>query len=417
MPTVLSSVSILIVTMALVTVMSMAISGSLRHSTVLGVARWIGANAVAVVALILFGLQHGSPPILSVISANLLLALASVLGYEGCRQFFHLRAVTVLPYVGCAGLVLGLAYWTYVSPDRDARIVSVSAFYAYMHASIGWMAWKHRSPMRPLYGCCFIVVIACLSVLGHVIRGFVYGFDFLLQDSLLQETASNIAFPMVGMLALPGFSMGMVMLMHDRMTEQFERWANIDELTGAVTRRQFFAKAQEMLEYAATSGAMLSVAIVDLDHFKLINDQYGHATGDSVLAHFGRLTRANLRETDVFGRVGGEEFAILFAQAGRQDACLRMEELRERARFDRRRTPADAQDASPQHYSFSAGVDEYRHGDTLPELLARADAALYAAKTQGRDRVVDMQTMHRPVSAVQVAADYGLGADSNLSSN
>jgi diguanylate cyclase (GGDEF)-like protein len=393
----------------------MAISGSLRHSNVLGISRWIVANAVAIIALILFGLKHGSSPILSVIAANLLLAFASVLGYEGCRQFFHLRAVTVLPYVGCAGLVLGLAYGTYASPDRDSCIVIVSIFYAYMHASMGWIAWKHRSPMRPFYGFCFIVVIAFVSVLGHVIRGLVYGIDFLQQDSVLQSTASNIAFPMVGMLALPGFSMGMVMLMHDRLAEQFERWANIDELTGAVTRRRFFTRAQEMLEHADASGAMLSVAIIDLDHFKLINDRYGHATGDSVLAHFGRLARANLRETDVFGRVGGEEFAILFAQAGRQDACSRMEELRERARFDRRKTPIDAQDAPPQNYSFSAGVDEYRHGETLPELLERADAALYTAKTQGRDRVVDMQAMHRPATAVDAAVNYGLGANANLS--
>ena len=408
----LNPVSILVIAMTLVTIMSMAISGSLRHSTVQGVTRWIGANAVATIALILFALQHGSPRILSVIVANLLLALASVLGYEGCRQFFHLRAVTVLPYAGCAGLVLGLAYWTYASPDRNACIAIVSIFYASMHAGIGWTVWKHRSPTRPFYGCCFIVVVACISALGHVVRGLVYG------TGLLQPGTSNISFPMVGMLALPGLSMGMVMLVHERLTEQFERWAYVDELTGAVTRRRFFAKAQEMLEHAAASGARVSIAIVDLDHFKLINDQYGHAAGDSVLAHFGRLARANLRETDVFGRVGGEEFAILFAQAGRQDAWSRMEGLRERAKFDRRKAPDDAQDAPPQHYSFSAGVDEYRHGDTLLELLARADAALYTAKTLGRDRVVDAQEVPaRPAAAINAAADYDLGADTAPSGN
>ncbi|WP_019937061.1 GGDEF domain-containing protein [Bordetella sp. FB-8] len=417
MTAVLNPVSILVVAMVLVTVMSMVISGSLRHSTVRGVPRWIGANAMAIAALLLFALEHGLPPVLSVIVANLLLALASVLGYEGCRQFFHLRTVTVLPYAGCAALVLGLAYWTYTFPDRNACIVIVSIFYASIHASIGWIAWKHRAPTRSLYGCCFIVAIAGISVLGHVIRGLFYGIALLRQGSLMQSAAPNMAFPIVGMLALPGLSMGMVMLVHERLTEQFERWANVDELTGAVTRRRFFAKAQEMIEHAAASGAMLSVAVVDLDHFKLINDQYGHAAGDCVLAHFGRLSRANLRETDVFGRVGGEEFAILFAQANRQDACSRMEGLRERARLDRRKTSVDAQDAPPQHYSFSAGVDQYRHGDTLLELLARADAALYAAKMQGRDRVVDMQEVPRPASIVSIAANYGLDVDSASSGN
>ncbi len=404
----LNPVSVLIAAMMLVTIMSMAISGSLRHSTVPGVSRWIGANAAAIIALILFALQHDSPTILSVLVANLLLAFASVLGYQGCRQFFHLQPVTMLPYVGCTGLVLGIAYWTYASPNMGACIATVSIFYACMHASIGWTAWKHRAPKRPSYGCCFIVVIACASALGHVIRGLVYGVGLLPQGSLLQSAVSSIAFPMVGMLVLPGLSMGMVILVHDRLAEQLERWANVDDLTGALTRRRFFAKAQEMLEHATASGARLSVAIIDMDHFKLINDQYGHAAGDSVLAHFGRLVRTTLRETDVFGRVGGEEFAILFSRTGRQDAWSRMEVLQERTNFDRRGMLNDAKDIPPHRYSFCAGIDEYRYSDSLPELLARADAALYTAKTQGRDRVVDAQDVLRPAAAANAAMDHAL---------
>jgi diguanylate cyclase (GGDEF)-like protein len=174
------------------------------------------------------------------------------------------------------------------------------------------------------------------------------------------------------------------MLAQDRMVERLERWANIDELTGALTRRAFLAQAEARLGVVATGGQHLSIAILDIDHFKSINDAYGHACGDEVLAHFGRLVAGEIRSTDLFGRLGGEEFAVLYPSTARADAVVQLDRLRARVASSGCRIAGERLLA----YTFSAGVDEWRRGETLTQLMARADAALYAAKARGRNCVM-----------------------------
>ena len=183
----------------------------------------------------------------------------------------------------------------------------------------------------------------------------------------------------------------MVLLAHDRMAERLERLANQDELTGALTRRAFLAQAGALLEAARGAAQRVTLAIVDIDHFKSINDRYGHAAGDRVLAQFGRIVKGGVRASDVFGRLGGEEFALFFADVAREEAVARLDELRVLALSVR--CSADASTFEPEEgghggLTFSAGVDELREEDTLAALMARADTALYVAKARGRDRVV-----------------------------
>lgn len=127
----------------------------------------------------------------------------------------------------------------------------------------------------------------------------------------------------------------------------------------------------------------LSIAILDLDKFKAINDEHGHASGDQVLAHFASTVSGGLRHGDVFGRLGGEEFAVLSQSTGRVDAVHLMDQLRVRVAASRVAIPS-----GEVAYTFSAGVDEYHEGDTLANMMGRADAALYAAKAMGRNCVV-----------------------------
>ncbi|HEY3598134.1 MAG TPA: GGDEF domain-containing protein, partial [Paraburkholderia sp.] len=119
-------------------------------------------------------------------------------------------------------------------------------------------------------------------------------------------------------------------------------------------------------------------------HFKLINDEYGHACGDQVLTHFGRLVSASIRASDLFGRLGGEEFAVLYSSTGRGDAVTQLDRLRANVAD----CGCPVADGELLVYTFSAGVDEYRRGETLAHLMARADAALYAAKARGRNCVM-----------------------------
>jgi diguanylate cyclase (GGDEF)-like protein len=379
----LDPVSILIVTV-LSGIMSMAVLGSLKPAAIPGVGYWIRGNALSIVGLILFALQRSTPLYLSVMIANGVFSTAVLQMLEGCRQFFGRKPVEFAEYLCWAAMMLGFLCWTYVVPDINARIASSSFFHAYVYASVAWITYKGHIPGRPKYSYHFVTAAASIGALGHASRGLIYGLGLVHQTALLQPNAVNIAFLGLGILALPSLSIGMVMLAHDRMAERLERWANVDELTGALTRRAFLARAEAQLKQVLANGTRVSIAILDIDHFKSINDEYGHACGDEVLAHFGRVVAANIRSTDLFGRLGGEEFAVLYPSTGRRDAVEQLDRLRAKIAGGGCRLS----EGELLVYTFSAGADEYRRGDTLAHLMARTDAALYAAKARGRNRVM-----------------------------
>ncbi|MGF6934383.1 diguanylate cyclase (GGDEF)-like protein [Paraburkholderia sp. UCT70] len=143
-------------------------------------------------------------------------------------------------------------------------------------------------------------------------------------------------------LTLPCLSVGMVMLAHDRLAERVERLATIDDLTGALGRRAFIARTESLFELAKVAKSKLSIAILDIDNFKGINDRYGHAAGDQALAHVALTISRGIRQTDVLGRIGGEEFALLLPLTGKKEAARLTNRLRALvaaavARSDRRR--------------------------------------------------------------------------------
>jgi diguanylate cyclase (GGDEF)-like protein len=187
----------------------------------------------------------------------------------------------------------------------------------------------------------------------------------------------------LGILAPPCLSIGVVMLAHDRLAERLERLANVDDLTGALSRRAFLAIGDVLLKASLRSRTPLAMAIIDIDSFKAVNDTYGHAAGDQVLVHFAAFVADNLRVGDVFGRLGGEEFGVLCPATTAADAVALLEHLRGRL-------AATAPAGLPRgmRYTFSVGVDQHRRDESLAQLMARADGALYAAKESGRNRVM-----------------------------
>jgi diguanylate cyclase (GGDEF)-like protein len=387
----LDPVNILLVTV-LSSIMSLAILGSLRPARIPGVSRWIAAYVWASVALVLTGMQRLGMPVLTILVSNTLLAIAVTRVLEGCREFFGLPERAPLARIGCGVVAVGIAWWYWVEPSLAARIALVSAFHAAIYAVIGWMAMRYRPPGRPVYSYRFVTASAWLGAFAHGLRGLTYGTGMIEQSTLLVATPLNVIWLALGILVLPSLSIGMVLLAHDRMAERLERLANRDELTGALTRRAFVAQALALIETARVKSTPVVLAIVDIDHFKAINDHFGHAAGDRALAHFGRVVATGVRDTDLFGRLGGEEFALLFPAITREAAVMRLDALRVAALAVRRGGDAaqpEQEQATPHAgLTFSAGVDMLQPGDTLASLMARADAALYEAKTRGRDRVV-----------------------------
>ena len=157
--------------------------------------------------------------------------------------------------------------------------------------------------------------------------------------------------------------------------------ARHDALTGALSRRYFLDTLRREIDLARTTGVPLSVAIADLDHFKQVNDRFGHATGDRALEHFVRMCEEQLRASDGVGRLGGEEFGLLLPQTALVDAHAVLERLRKR--FNQEHCAHLPDDTM---LSVSIGITELTDGDTAEYLLKRADLALYAAKSGGRDR-------------------------------
>ncbi len=177
--------------------------------------------------------------------------------------------------------------------------------------------------------------------------------------------------------------------------EQLTRLATTDALTGLASRRHLLAELEKELRRAERSGRPLSVLMIDLDHFKGINDRYGHAVGDEVLAAVAERCVARLRAVDLCGRIGGEEFVVLLPEADAEGALTTAERLR----ADLAETPIDTA-GGPLGVTISIGVATHRprspsaneNADDeatrrVQDLLQRADDALYRAKGGGRNCV------------------------------
>lgn len=166
--------------------------------------------------------------------------------------------------------------------------------------------------------------------------------------------------------------------------EELERLATTDELTGICNRRRFLERAEHELLAARRYGRALSLIMFDLDHFKRINDRYGHQCGDTVLTAAAETAGAGLRETDCLARYGGEEFAVLLPESGRAEAEAVAERMRDA--LARLRVAWDGGELS---LTASFGATSLMAADRdIDQLLERVDRALYEAKGAGRNRVV-----------------------------
>jgi diguanylate cyclase (GGDEF)-like protein len=178
-------------------------------------------------------------------------------------------------------------------------------------------------------------------------------------------------------------SQAAIALENARLHDIVQRQAITDELTGLVNRRRFISALEAEIERAASLGGPLSVILADLDDFKPINDRFGHHEGDRVLQAFSAVLLAHMRDVDVAGRLGGEEFAILLPETDLEGAAAGAERLRRALSGSRLVRSAE----SGELVTASFGVAELAPGQSGDELLRTADAALYRAKAQGKNRV------------------------------
>ncbi|MDJ0834060.1 MAG: diguanylate cyclase [Gammaproteobacteria bacterium] len=178
----------------------------------------------------------------------------------------------------------------------------------------------------------------------------------------------------------------LIFVSHEKQRDQFQQklqeLANTDYLTGVHNRRSFMAQANIEFARANRSNHNPSLLLIDLDHFKKVNDGFGHKAGDMVLVYVAKVIQDNLRDFDIFARFGGEEFVILLPETTEDQAYMVAERLRELVE----NLTVTTDDNSVVNCTISIGLSHRRGDENLETMLARADEALYMAKSAGRNR-------------------------------
>lgn len=203
------------------------------------------------------------------------------------------------------------------------------------------------------------------------------------QGHLVHVVTRNVAFvPQIGRAEFYAVDVDVTALR--RMEAQLREQATRDELTGVASRRAFLQRLEREVALMQRHGWPLALLMVDADRFKAVNDRWGHAAGDAVLRTLGAVLRDTVRETDLIGRIGGEEFAVALPQTGPEAALVVASRIR--AGVAHSETIVDG---TVLHFTVSVGVGVVEKSERVADaLLSQADTALYAAKRAGRDRVV-----------------------------
>lgn len=378
----ISAVSVALATTWLLGLLMLPLLGSLLRSGVPGVRDWLAADAALIVAMPLFLLRGHIPDFLSIVIANVLIALASVTLYAGFARFLHRRVPWTLLWICVAMMAPAMAYWRYVVDSIPVRVLLSMSFTAAGCIALAVIMLRHRSISRARYPYVITAGVCLVFAICHMTRGIYFMVQHHVLNALSFDSTLNVVLLCMGAANMPVLLMCGMTMVHETLLSDARSAINRDFLTGALSREGFASVAQALLAAADRHRSSLACLIVDLDHFKSINDTYGHTGGDKVLCEFVGLVRSTLRPGDAIGRIGGEEFAILLPGVAAQHAQSLAERLR-----DATTRHAVVTDNGTCSYSLSGGLASRSPGETLEQLMARADRALYQAKVSGRNRL------------------------------
>lgn len=379
-----STLTILVIGAFLCIIMLLVLCSLLRTG-IPGVREWGIGNALAVAAFLLYAFGKSLPPLVAYELTNAVNAAASATMLFGFRRFFALKTSLPALAAGVALLTAAIGVFHYIIDSFALRTLVVALYQGIIFLAVALTIFTAKKTPALRYPYLFTGIMAVVVASGHMIRGVIYLVGPEIPTSLLQPSAWNLLFLSASTLVLPVLTLGAIMMVHDAMMMKSEHAANRDFLTGAWSRRAFFEHAQREVARARRSGEKLALLLIDVDHFKEINDHFGHATGDLVLIEIVQKSEALLRNIDYLGRIGGEEFAVVLSNADGQAAFAAAERLRETLQAE---SSASAHASNgPTPYTVSIGLAILKESESLKELMQRADAALYQAKAGGRNRV------------------------------
>jgi diguanylate cyclase (GGDEF)-like protein len=348
-----------------------------------GMLYWTMGYAVQGAAFGLFGARWLIPDFFSIVIGNSLLAGSYSLLYAAVRDFQGRpcrRGVLLLPVI--ASFFLGLVF----SDAPAARFALIGAIFSLQAGAIACILFRdapvrHRRSYWLTAGSFALTAVVWFLWFLEV---FIYPPEHL---SLLSATLYRSIGMTVGLDVVILSSIGFLLMTRERVDHENERLATLDPLMEIFNRRTFLDLARKEIARRRRNRSSLAFLMMDLDNFKRINDTYGHLTGDEVLKTTAAESLTCLRQNDLFGRYGGEEFAILLPETDGAGAAFFAERLRSRI------AGASVLDGQTRvGWTVSIGIACLNAGDSsdLNLLMRTADEALYKAKAQGKNCVVQL---------------------------
>ena len=324
----------------------------------------------------------------------------NAVGFMACgmvwdaARVFHGRPANWIGVIAGPALWVGtmLAFEPVTAEHRMLLGAAIVAAYAALTAGELWR--ERRKNLRARWPAIFVPLL----------HGVVLMLPIVLGDLLRAQNETTIGSIWVAAFAaeLVLYAVGTVfiifLLVSERTVSVHKTAASVDPLTGLLNRRGFGEATSRMIEREAKAGRPVTVMIFDIDHFKSVNDRFGHAAGDDVLKVFAHVVASTLRITDLVGRVGGEEFAALLP-CSMDESLTAAERVREAFQAS-----GVAIDDVPLETTVSIGVAGGPASTELEVLMASADTALYQAKRGGRNRV-EAATEEQPLSLEQSRRD------------
>jgi diguanylate cyclase (GGDEF)-like protein len=397
-------------TLFLVTIYVEAILGLLllfawvQNTAIYAVAWWGFADLLRAASVMLFGMYGSVSDLISIDLANAILFTAFAVTWTGARVFDHRKPNWILLFGGAA-LWLVLCRVPVVQGSWDLRLLFSSGIITAYTWATAYEFWRGRS--EPL-----------VSRWPAIFMFFAHGALYLLRTPFgaMLVPVNNEVFASVWLTVLSfeallftiAIAFILLAMAKERTEHRHKTDSLIDPLTGIANRRAFLQDAETRLKRQATEPRPIAVLLLDLDNFKSINDRFGHATGDRVLQMFAEVGSGCMRRYDIFGRLGGEEFAALLVDTSRERALAVAEQIR--SAFVE---VTGMVEGKPVVATVSIGVViSYDAVLDLSALLAQADHALYRAKDNGRNRIeiASIELILDRVKRASAAADRAASA-------
>lgn len=349
-----------------------------------GLRLWAQALFCATVFCINLLLRDHVPLPLSVVLAQSSVALTAYLCLLGAREY--MGRAPLRHGISALALALLLAtalFFTLVKPNVQVRIVLTGLVPGVLFIAAAHTLARggfRKVPARYLFAAtvgvhgAFLLVRPLLFKLAAPAEGAQPEAGMVAALSQFVVLESTLAVVLV--------AFGALMLTNEFITNELRHLAEVDPLTNVFNRRAFLTLLDKSISNAQRTQTTLPVLVMDLDHFKKVNDSWGHRAGDDVLRHFVMLAHRCLRKEDVMGRLGGEEFAIFLPNAGMGGAMAVAERLRAMVEAH----PVITEERAVA-LTVSIGVTLCTGGESADVVLQRADEAMYLAKERGRNRV------------------------------